>query len=164
MGHPRGGSVTTIIPRGCSLSSGSGQLLVAHVETLFGEQTYGITVSRFNKGRRLIVNARPLPTPIIKHYDTTDTEPSQWGSLLSKHIAKFSNNLADIWITSSSVLTNSGVEEFFHPSALSYKSIIYLTIMPTERFPCYSEALPISFALEEAESLHPCHTSQLLLT
>ena len=37
--------------------------------------------------------------------------------------------------------------ELFYPSALSYQSTIYLTIIPTERFPCYSTALPISLAL-----------------
>ena len=103
-------------------------------------------VSRLNKGKRYIVNARPLPTPVIKLSDKSDIEPSPWQDLLREHIVNFQSKLADIWITSASVLTNSGVEKFSFPSALSYKSTIYITIIPTERFPCYHVALPISLA------------------
>ena len=37
------------------------------MELLFGEQTYGLTVSILSKGQRSIVNARPLPTRVIDH-------------------------------------------------------------------------------------------------
>ena len=133
------------------------------METLFGVQTYGITVTCLVNGTRTIRNVRPLPAPVIMH-SNLETNPSPWQTLLSSHIAKFSTTLADIWVTSSSTLTTSGVEEFFYPSALNYKSVIYLTIMPTERYPCYSSARPISLALEGAESLLPRHNSQLILT
>ena len=87
-----------------------------------------------------------------------------WHSTLSRHISQFTSRLADIWVTSNSQLESSGVVEFFHPSALHYRSKIYLTIIPTERYPCLSEALPISLELESAEYLLPRNNSQLLLT
>ena len=46
----------------------------------------------------------------------------------------------------------------------SLLSTIYLTIMPTERYPSYSTANPISIALPSTESLLLRHNSQLLRT
>ena len=47
---------------------------------------------------------------------------------------------------------------------LSYKSIIYHTIMPTERYPRYVAARSIAIALDNAESILSSHYRQLLLT
>ena len=93
-GHPKEG--TAIIPHGGPLRLGPDQLVVKYIATLFGEQTYGITVSRLAKGTRTILNARPLPDPVIRHSSSIDINPSPWQNLQSKQIAKFTTKLADI--------------------------------------------------------------------
>ena len=91
-----------------------------------------------------------------------EDSPPEWLTLITS-LLSLPTPLLHIYVSAESLLTESGITEFFHPSPANYSSAIHLTIVASPPPGLMEHPTPLVLSFTEAEATLPDRAQLLLL-